>query len=327
MAKKENIKADVRWKEFWRQNDRFADLFNAVLFHGEEVLKPEALEEIDTDMSGIVQFKDYEESLVRARDVVKKSAFGIEFAIFGVENQQRVHYAMPLRTLLYDGLGYLKEYQGIAHSHKEKKDTVTKDEFLSGMRKEDRLHPIVSVIVYYGEQAWDGPASLKDMMVEMPEEIEKIFSNYKLNLVQIRESEQYRFCNEDVKTVFEVSREIFNKNFDKIYELYGNRDIGSELIAMIGMITDSSSLIRQGENKEVRNMCTALEELQNESRQEGRLEGRQEGRLEGRQEGRLLTVRIYRESKENPDYTKEQIAEKVGCTVQEVKDTLAMFAM
>ncbi len=62
-------------------------------------------------------------------------------------------------------------------------------------------------------------------------------------------------------------------------------------------------------------MCTALEELQNESRQEGR------------QEGRLLTVRIYRESKENPDYTKEQIAEKVGCTVQEVKDTLAMFAM
>ena len=161
------------------------------------------------------------------------------------------------------------------------------------------------------------------MMVKMPEEIERIFSDYKLNLVQVRESEQYRFCNEDVKTVFEVSREIFNKNFDKIYELYGNRDIGSELIAMIGMITDSSSLIRQGENKEVRNMCTALEELQNESRQEGRREGKQEGR----QEGRLITVKIYQEAKGNPDYSKEQIAKKVGCTVQEVEDTLAMFDM
>ncbi len=70
-------------------------------------------------------------------------------------------------------------------------------------------------------------------------------------------------------------------------------------------------------------MCTALEELQNESR----LEGRQEGRLEGRQEGRLLTVRIYREAKGNPDYSKEQIAKKVGCTVQEVEDTLEMFDM
>lgn len=45
---------------------------------------------------------------------------------------------------------------------------------------------------------------------------------------------------------------------------------------MIGMITDSSSLIRQGESKEVRNMCTALEELRNESRQEGRMEGIQD---------------------------------------------------
>ena len=76
MAKRENIKPDVRWKNFWRQNDRFADLFNAVLFQGKEVLKPEDLEETDTDMSGIVQFKDYGESLVRARDVVKKTASG-----------------------------------------------------------------------------------------------------------------------------------------------------------------------------------------------------------------------------------------------------------
>lgn len=269
MPKKDNVKSDVRWKEFWRQNERFADLFNAVLFQGKEVLRPEDLEEIDTDMSGIVQFKDYEESLVRARDVVKKMAFGVEFAVFGLESQQRIHYAMPLRTLLYDGLGYLKEYQMIAHSHKKEKDVMTKDEFLSGMCKEDRLHPIVSVTVYYGEQAWDGSMSLKDMIVEMPEEIESIFSDYKLNLVQVRESEQYKFHNEDVKTVFEVSREIFKKNFDKIYKMYGDRDVDAELIAMIGIITDSAELIRQGEKREVQNMCTALEELKNEGRQEG----------------------------------------------------------
>ncbi len=53
---------------------------------------------------------------------------------------------------------------------------------------------------------------------------------------------------------------------------------------MIGMITDLQ-LVRPGEKREVRNMCTALEELKNECRQEGRKEGRKEGMLEGRSEG------------------------------------------
>ncbi|MCI9485876.1 MAG: hypothetical protein HFI64_02685 [Lachnospiraceae bacterium] len=38
--------------------------------------------------------------------MVKKMAFGVEFAVFGIESQQNIHYAMPLRTLLYDGMGY-----------------------------------------------------------------------------------------------------------------------------------------------------------------------------------------------------------------------------
>ncbi len=270
----DKIKTDVVLKDFWRANDRFADLFNAVVFHGKQVLKPEELQELDTEMSGIIRFKDYEESLVRTRDVVKKMAFGVEFAILGIESQQRIHYAMPLRTLLYDGMGYLKEYQEISRSRKKEKGRMTEDEFLSKMRKEDRLHPIISIVVYYSEKSWDGPMCLKDMIVEMPEEIERIFSDYKMNLVQIRESEQYEFHNEDVKTVFEVSREIFKGNFDKITTLYKDRDIKAELITVIGKITDSADLMSQGRNKEVSvNMCTALERLKDEGRQEGRQEG------------------------------------------------------
>ena len=176
----DKIKTDVVLKDFWRANDRFADLFNAVVFHGKQVLKPEELQELDTEMSGIIRFKDYEESLVRTRDVVKKMAFGVEFAILGIESQQRIHYAMPLRTLLYDGMGYLKEYQEISRSRKKEKGRMTEDEFLSKMRKEDRLHPIISIVVYYSEKSWDGPMCLKDMIVEMPEEIELIYAVYKM---------------------------------------------------------------------------------------------------------------------------------------------------
>ena len=275
MAEKKKVKTDVVLKDFWRQNERFADLFNAVVFQGKEVLKPEALQEMDTDLSGIIRFKDYEESLVRTRDVVKKMAFGVEFAVLGIEAQQRIHYAMPLRTLLYDGMGYLKEYQQISRSRKTEAGNMTEDEFLSGMRREDRLHPIISIVVYYSEHIWDGPMCLKDMIVEMPEEIERIFSDYKMNLVQVRESDQYVFHNEDVKTVFEVSREIFKGNFDKIRTKYRDKEIKSELITVIGKITDSAELMRQGSSQEV-NMCTALERLKEEGREEGRQEGREE---------------------------------------------------
>jgi len=116
---------------------------------------------------------------------------------------------------------------------------------------------------------------LKDMIVEMPEEIERIFSDYKMNLVQVRESDQYVFHNEDVKIVFEVSREIFKGNFDKIRTKYRDKEIKSELITVIGKITDSAELMRQGSSQEV-NMCTALEKL----KEEGRQEGREEGQLE-----------------------------------------------
>lgn len=47
-------KNDAVGKDFWRNNEHFADLFNAVLFGGEQIIKPENLEEMDTDVSGVI---------------------------------------------------------------------------------------------------------------------------------------------------------------------------------------------------------------------------------------------------------------------------------
>ena len=44
-------KADAGTKEFWRDNERSADLFNAVIFNGESVIHPEDLTEMDTEAS------------------------------------------------------------------------------------------------------------------------------------------------------------------------------------------------------------------------------------------------------------------------------------
>ena len=45
---KKVLKADTVVKNYWRNNEQFADIFNAVLFNGNKVIKPEELEDMDT---------------------------------------------------------------------------------------------------------------------------------------------------------------------------------------------------------------------------------------------------------------------------------------
>ena len=118
---KNHIKADHILKKFWKDNSRFADLFNACMFDGEQVLKPNDLTEVDTDISSLLQFNGHAETIQKVLDVVKKTAFGIDFVILGIENQSKIHYAMPLRHMLGDAFSYLKEYNEIAKKHKKRK--------------------------------------------------------------------------------------------------------------------------------------------------------------------------------------------------------------
>lgn len=137
------------------------------------------------------------------------------------------------------------------------------------MRKEDRLHPVITLTLYYGEKQWDGPYCLKDMIVEMPEEIAAIFSDYKMNLLEVRDSAKYVFNNADVQSVFEITREAFAGHFDRIREKYGEKELDSELLTVIGQMTGSKELVNMGRNMEVNNMCTALEKLKEDGKMEG----------------------------------------------------------
>ena len=84
-----------------------------------------------------------------------------------------------------------------------------------------------------------------------------------------------------MRAVFEISREIFNGNLDKINEKYRNRDLTPELITVIGKITDSAELVRQGKIEEVANMCTALEKWEKENIERGTKRGIEIGTNKG----------------------------------------------
>lgn len=296
-AEKNNIKPDTILKTFWRDNDHFADLFNAALFDGEQVLNPADLMEVDTDVSSVVKFNNHAETVQKVLDVVKKTAYGVDFVIWGLENQSKIHYAMPLRHMIGDSLSYLKEYNEIAARNKAEKGCESSDEFLSNLKRTDRLHPVISLCVYYGENEWDGPFCLTDML-EIPEKLKPLVSNYKMNLIEVRNSEPLRFHNPDVDTVFDVSRSIYERNFDKINTIYRDKKISAELGVVIGAITESQKLIDQALKSEKEggqiNMCGALEELVDKGRQEGIQRGRLEGIL-----ANIRTCKTFHISKED----------------------------
>ena len=268
---------DVSLKTFWRDNEHFADLFNATVFNGKQVLKPNKLTEMDTDVSATIQSKSYNESITRNRDVVKKMSDGVEFNILGLEIQDKTHYAMPLRTMTYDALGYIKEYNDIKKHHKLNKDSFSShEEFLSGINKSDRFHPIITLVLYYGESLWDGPTCLPDMMISMPDNIKAYFSDYKLNLVQILDSDKYTFYNEDVRDVFNIIRNIYNDDFDSIYREYESRNVDIDVMELICNITSVPKLMDLCSDTEqggTVNMCEAMKRFQAECESKGMKEG------------------------------------------------------
>lgn len=266
---------------------------------------------MDTEVSGNIEIGGKTESIERKRDIIKKAACGIEYIVMGLESQEHIHYAMPLRNMIYDGLGYLKEYKAMK---REVKNFKSADEFLSRMCREDKLHPIITLTVYYGEKPWDGPKTLKDMVFKMPAEIERVFSDYTMNLIQIRDSGKYVFHNDEVRAAFEISRNIFEGNIDEIVKKYCYVPLGKEVWNFVGMVTDARLLLAERYDKESDNMCEALERWAAE-----KIKQAEQVAAEGMKKGIEQDRRCIVKNMFKYGLSWEKIAEMTGLSGEEVK--------
>ena len=68
---KKVLKADTVVKNYWRNNEQFADIFNAVLFNGNKVIKPEELEDMDYDDFDFSEPED-EETFRMQNEIIDK---------------------------------------------------------------------------------------------------------------------------------------------------------------------------------------------------------------------------------------------------------------
>lgn len=95
-----------RYTAFW-----FADVFNYYLFEGRQVIQAEDLEERDaTEVLSIYGKHEKEMQKQKRRDLLKYSIVKANketcFVLLGIENQSDVHYAMPVKTMVYDAMNY-----------------------------------------------------------------------------------------------------------------------------------------------------------------------------------------------------------------------------
>lgn len=82
-----------------------------------------------------------------------------------------------------------------SHS-KEKGNKPSSGEFLGGFHKTDRLIPLVTLVIYWGPDRWDGPLTLREMYAATDDTIMQYVPDYKLNLIspeQMTDSEIKEF--------------------------------------------------------------------------------------------------------------------------------------
>ena len=284
---KQALKPDIIVKNYWRNKEQFADFFNAVLFDGKQVIKPKELEDLDTEESSVLEHKEYAESIGASRDTVKirkkSTVYGVEFVILGMEGQEHIHYAMPMRVMGYDYAAYQKQYVDNAAKYKTAK-SLTEEEYLSKMKKDDRLIPVITVVVYYGEKPWDGAVSLHGML-HISEEMKPFVNDYRMHLVEARKND-LKLHNINNRDLFNLLGILLDRN-GKLQETrdrainYAREHRVEKTVIMTAAGAanckiDYNKIARKGDA----DMCTVFEETRREGIAEGEAKGEAKGIIE-----------------------------------------------
>ena len=297
--------ADIVTKEYMRENAVFADAFNYLIYNGKKVIDPEKLKEMDP-IEIALPFGDEEKSgedkkrenasragkktdtVQRYRDVLKsvvvKQDETMSYVLLGIENQTDVHYAMPVRNVIYDALQYGRQVADIAaHHRRNKKDFTGKSngEYLSGFLREDRIRPVITLVIHFGAEEWDGPLSLHEMMSTRNMELLSFVENYRVHLIDpaTLTEEQLDQFSTSLKEVMGYIK--YSKNKEKLLEFLrtdSHKSMELNAVRVIKAITNTPIEVSEEEGEI--EMCKAIEDLISESEARGRAEGEAKGMIE-----------------------------------------------
>ena len=209
------------------------------------------------------------------------------YLILGLEIQALVHYAMPVRSMLYDALSYARQVTEATTSYrKEKKDEastsktrLTREEYLSGFRKEYKLMPVITLTLCLSADPWDGPKSIHEMLRAKDKRLLRFVPDYKLNLLtpaDIAEEDFAKFRT-GLGAVMQFAK---HRNDKDINWLKGNsqfEQMDIDTASLIKTVTGANIPIEKGDSV---NMWAAWENGIKQARNAGFADGRNAGKID-----------------------------------------------
>ena len=257
----EKVKAEKKRKE---QEAEWSSVKN-------ESVRKKNTSRVGVKMDAVQKYRDVFKSVVIKWD--EKTSY----VLLGIENQTDVHYAMPVRNAIYDALQYGRQVADIAADHRRnKKDFPGKSngEYLSGFFKEDHIRPVITLVIHFGAEEWDGPLSLHEMMATRDMEILSFVENYRIHLIdpaKLTEEELNKFST-SLKEVMGYIK--YSKDKEKLMEFLRkdtHKTIEMNAARVIKTITNTP--IEVSEEMEEIEMCKAIEDLILEGEAKGEAKG------------------------------------------------------
>jgi hypothetical protein len=251
---------------------------NGALFHGRQVVKPDELE--SADMQAVYLGKEAGRRK-NYKTVVDKTRMwrGRLIHILAIENQTYVDYHMVLRNMLTECLSYQKQWKQKRAAHKKEADLkIGTDEYMSGMAKNERFIPVITLVVYCGtEHPWDGARCLHELL-EIDDEVREFVTNYRLNLYDCHEHDTFDEFHTGLRQLFEVVR--YGKDKAKLKEVmetnketYSNLDSDTrELLEVVAKVKIKEEKQDMEKEEKKYDLCKAFVDMKLEGIEEGRKE-------------------------------------------------------
>lgn len=303
---------------FFSDKERFAELLNLHLYHGEKVLLPENLIQRKREYPPLADGYGPKSRDILMEDTKRKVCYGVEL-------ETETDYSMPERIMVYDACEYERQIRAIGRKYLEEGTYVNFREKKSRIKVDDFLIPTVTVVLYLGEGHWEGKRRLVDMF-HLPEYAADLsgsgICDYGFSLLEadFLRTEDHKT---DLKEFFQAMQ--CRQDRERLRKLLcsdGFQRLDPETELVIAAHLNIRRLVQRIKKGEVP-MCKAFEDLMQEERRNGRKEGIEKGIKKGKKEGKKaerlgIIGRMKKEGLEEAQIirltkcTKEEYAEAPG---------------
>lgn len=189
--------------------------------------------------------------------------------------------------------------------------------FLGGITKEDRFKAVVTIVLYYGSEPWQGARTLYDLLDldSVPDKVKDLLNDYRIHILEVRRIQELDRYQTDLREVFGFIQKsgdkaaVINFAFENAEKF---QKLEEDAYDVISILTGSKELETMKEKYREKggkiNMCEAIRGLIEEGKAIGLSLGDQ---------GRSQTVarNMYARG-----FTAEEAAGLIGISRTQIRD-------